>query len=360
MKIHAILVFVSKIVMPALVLSACVVFAVAPLSCKVRAEGISLLSEGCSAPALVDFSVCGSDSLSLSFDRDVRVLHALVSAADGDCIDVSVPSAGGRDAVLALSPRTKLGVAYTLTGDVLDEEGNTLTFGIAFSGYNDAMPRLLLAEVRNAYASKKNHYEFVRLLCVTGGNLAGYELLSAGDGEQKKYVFPPIEVAAGDFITVHLRMMKDSDGAYCQEGMVDEVRGDRNASFAADSSADAWDLWVDNQKSRLAPSDILVLRNAATGAVVDALPFVDPKKQEAAWNKGYEALCRAVEESGVWCNADGEASCAVADAVQAEGITSSATSRTLCRKDMERAVGEGGKNISSASDWYVKNYARRR
>mgnify|MGYP006916039045 CR=1 FL=1 len=358
MKINTVFLYLAKIVMPALVLSAFVVFSIAPVACT--AQGITIVSEGCTPPALTDFSTADSTSLSLSFDREVLLLHALVSDETGRGLGVSHPEGQGKDLRLALAEKTKPGISYTFTGDVQDEGGSTLTLSITFPGYNDDMAHLQLAEVRNAYSSKKNHYEFVKLFCLTGGNLAGYELLSAGDGEQKKYVFPPITVAAGDFVTVHLRMMKNADGDYCQQGMVDEVLGDRQASFAADSSEDAWDLWLDNQKSRLSPSDILVLRDAVSGRIVDALPFADPKKEESSWNKNYEALCRAVEESGVWQGADGTASCDIADAFQATGITSSATSRTLCRRTIGNEADGNPQNCSSAADWYVKNYAKRK
>ena len=227
-----------------------------------------------------------------------------------------------------------------------DADGNSLSFTITFDGFNARLPDLLICELRNAYSSKANKYEFVRLYCAKAGNLSGLELLSAGDGEAKAFAFPPVEVQQGDYVTVHLRKMKDQAGNWTQEGMVDEDSGDRRASRAVDSSDNAWDFWQDNQKSRLSPSDIVLLRGRTDRKVLDAFLFRDPKKDATDWDSKYAAFCRAVEQSGRWLDATGLPTSDYGSSFAAEGITSSAVTRTMKRRNLDW-------HPSSAADWEV-------
>jgi hypothetical protein len=284
----------------------------------------------------------------LTFDKLVSVSDASLSLSGGEGDAIAVSSEGGDDGSVRLSfaEETQAGASYDMEAVARDPDGNSLNFTITFDGFNARLPDLLICEVRNAYASKKDKYEFVRLYCAKAGNLSGLELVSAGDGEEKAFVFPPVEVGEGDFVTVHLRKMKDDAGNWKQEGMVDEDSGDRTASTAVDSSDDAWDFWQDNQKSRLSPSDIILVRNRTDGRVLDAFLFRDPKKEADSWASTYEPYCRAVEQSGRWLDGQGQPSADYAGAFAAEGITSSAVTRTMRRRSLDFCP-------SSAADWEV-------
>ncbi|MBP5157117.1 MAG: hypothetical protein ILP18_04505 [Treponema sp.] len=311
--------------------------------------GAALKVQSSSPPVLRSFLVDSSSGMTLEFDKLVSITDASLCPSDGGTpVSVSCDEGeGGMSVRLRFSSETKIGVAYDLKAVAHDADGNTLGFSVSFDGYNANLPDLVLCEVRNAYSSKANKYEFVRLYCSKAGNLSGLELLSAGDGEAKSFVFPAVEVSEGEYVCVHLRKMKDEDGAWKQQGMTDEDCGDIRASTAVDSSDGTWDFWQDNQKSRLSPSDIVMLRNRTDGRVVDAFLFRDPKKEAADWDGKYASFLKAVEQSGRWLDGEGNVSTEFESAFVAEGITSSAVTRTMRRRKLDAGP-------SSAADWCVE------
>ena len=311
--------------------------------------GPGIRIQSAAPPVLESFTVDSAERMLVSFDKEVSVTDATLSLSGGGDETIPVICEDGRDGKsvsLVFDRATEIGQAYDMRATASDADGNSLSFCISFDGFNDRMPDLLLYEVRNAYSSKTDRYEFVKLYCSKGGNLSGLELLSAGDGESKAFAFPPIEVQEGEYVTVHLRKMKDEAGNWKQTGMTDEDSGDITASTAADSSDMAWDFWQDNQKSRLSPSDIIVLRRRADGKPLDALLFRDPKKEADSWDGKYAALCRTVAESGLWLDAAGQPSADIASAFVATGITNSAVTKTMRRRSLEYRP-------SAASDWEV-------
>ncbi len=368
----------------AVFISAVVLFSlsVAPLSCsmdggfarsmneKLTGSSPGVTIQSAVPPVLASFTVESADAMLLCFDKPVSVSDARLTLSAGGGVP-GLPAAAGSPSAsassgnpnspiavtseacgdgtsvrLVFAEETQIGSVYDMTALASDTDGNTLTFTITFDAFNGRLPELLLCEVRNAYSSKANKYEFVRLYCTRSGNLSGLELLSAGDGEAKAFPFPPVEVSEGEYICVHLRKMKDDSGGWMQTGMTDETDGNMQASTAVDSSDSAWDFWQDNQKSRLSPSDIVLVRNRTNGTVLDAFLFRDPKKEAGSWDSKYASFCRAVEQSGRWLDGQGQATADFASAFPATNITSSAVTRTMKRRNLEFRP-------SSSADWEV-------
>lgn len=382
----------------AVFISAVVLFSlsVVPFSCsmdggfarsmneKLTGSSPGVTIQSVAPPVLESFTVESADAMLLCFDKPVSVSNARLSLSSGgglpgasaspgaagasgsagspegsgasgtsgpvapdSLIAITSESCGdGTSVRLVFAEETQIGSVYDMTALASDSDGNTLMFTITFDAFNGRLPELLLCELRNAYSSKANKYEFVRLYCTKSGNLSGLELVNAGDGAGQAFVFPPVEVSEGEYICVHLRKMKDDSGSWMQAGMTDETDGNRRASTAVDSSDDAWDFWQDNQKSRLSPSDIVLVRNRTNGAVLDAFLFRDPKKDVGSWDSKYAPFCRAVEQSGRWLDGQGQAAADFASAFPATNITSSAVTRTMKRRNLEFRP-------SSSADWYV-------
>ena len=334
-----------KTVLPTVLLTGTVLLAVAPISCKVSEEGIQLLTGDFSVPHIESMDVPDGKTVTLYFDKSVRSATASLS----ESTSLSEPAAfehqnmtiapvtityqnENKTILFSLAEETSVGALYTLTGTVTDNSGNTLTFSIPFTGYNTHVPQLVLSEVRNAYSTttdkttgtKKYKCEFIELYALTAGNLAGIELLNASDGEEKKFLFPSVEVAAGEYIVVHLRKM--------EAGCIDETGTDLTLSTATDSCPTARDFWADNTKARLASSDIIMVRNSNSGALLDVLLFANSSL--SAWDTSYATYISAIEASGIWVDGTGESSCAPSSAVVSDAITSSAATRTLSRKDV--------------------------
>lgn len=339
-------------VLSSIALSALVLLLVSPVSCTLSKDGLKLIT--CDAvPEIISFSVEDSRKLNFVFDKEVNItdLQICETQHPDNIIPADNTDSFECNKNITLLQPMRAGTMYTAKGIVEDNNCNSLLFSIEFKGFNDNLAEIYIAEIRNAYSSKTNQYEYVKFLCTKSGNLSGYEFFTAGDGEQKKYVFPDIGIEKGDFVTVHLRKMKDSEGNYMQKGMVDELNGDKNQSFAVDSSDSSWDFWVDNQKSRISPADIIVLRNMTDGSLVDVVLLSDGK-QGSEWSKKYSSICNLVEESGLWLDSNDNATCDIQSAVSCNGISSSSVNKIITRRNFTVPT--------CASDWFIKSNTPRK
>lgn len=264
----------------------------------------------------------------------------------------------GKSLVVNMNRPTEVGEEYVVEGEVEDKNGNSMTFSIPFTGYNENPARLIISEVRNAYGTasvkdmegvsqKVHRSEYVELYVLKGGNLCGLEICSAYDGEGKKYQLPKIEVEAGEYITVHMRSV-DAEG-FDGEGMESELGDDLTLSTHEDSCDSARDLWSSNTKSCLGDSDIVYIRNVYDGTIVDALVYA--KSTVSAWKESFDETLLSLRKSGVWeggVDPDG--------AVCSDLITSSAATRSFSRQNVaqaEEAFAKGEKIYNGKDVWMI-------
>ncbi len=301
------------------VLCSVTVFCVVPFSCKVSEEGIILVGGDYTSPYLEEVCVLDDKTVTMAFSEKVKLKSYIVSKKIEDISDSSehsetkelspalMAAAGGYGTIetdysisedgciitYTAASSYEIGQAYEIFGTVEDKAGNTLTFCVPFCGYNSKLPKLVMTEVQVKYKKyKEDAYrcEFVELLALTDGNLCGLELVSGVDGDSKKYVFPPVDVEAGEVFVVHLRSMGS--------GCVTEEE-DLNESTAVYSGKNVRDIWADNSKARLSDnSDIIVIRNSINGELLDAFMYAVEGAPE--WDKNLAVLAEAVEESGIY------------------------------------------------------------
>ena len=354
-----------------LILTALTLLCVVPFSCRVSEEGVAFVGGDYMAPVLEDVNVLDEKTVKINFSEKIRMVNFVVSEQIKDISDSFEHSeteelspalkaaAGGYgrvesecslsedSCVLTFSAldHFEVGKAYEIFGTVEDKAGNTLTFCVPFCGFNSCVPKLVMTEVQPKYKKyKENVYrcEFVELLALTDGNLSGIELISAADGEAKKYVFPALEIKAGEVFIVHLR----SSGNGCHN-----ETEDLNASSAPHSGKNVRDIWASNDKARLSDnSDIIVLRNNINGKLLDAVMYAAEDATE--WGKGMTSLAEEVCESGIYESAD------VSEAEINSGIGSSAQ-KSFCRMDAKelQARALAGKFSDGTAEYPVKRTA---
>ena len=334
---------------------------VIPFSCKVSEEGIRIVGGDYSSPVLEEVSVLDERTVQVSFSEKVKVksftvseqiadisdsydhsetveLSAALKAATGgygriesDCI----VSEDGCLVTFCAEDKYSVGKAYEIFGVVEDKAGNTLTFCIPFNGFNSRVPKLVMTEVQPKYKKYKEEYrfEYVEFLALTEGNLSGLELVSAADGEAKKYVFPPDNVKSGEVFVVHLRNS-------CS-GAVTETEN-LNEATAHHSAKNVRDIWAENDKSRLGDSsDVILIRNSVDGKILDALMYVTEDAVE--WGKGLAAFAAEAAEAGIYENAT------VDDAETNSGLGSSAQN-SFCRTDASSLQEKARNGEFSAGD----------
>lgn len=299
-------------------------FSIFSVSCKMTAEGIISASDDVESPILLDFSQDSAESLSLSFTEAVQLSnlevrsgnlstigelvlsqnHMVVepipfqTSRDSQSVEATNAEAVGTcvQVVFTESQQLEMGATYIFSGIAHDQEGNSLLFQVPFYGFNRNVAGVVLSEVSSEYDKPK--VEFIELYVHRSGNLAGIELYSVN--KNFKYVFPAVEVSAGEYIVLHMRTLEE------ESGHVDELDNNLSASTASDSCTGVRDLWVSSTSEIIGTSDVLVLRERAKGKLMDALLYISPKVSDTSKKKILPAGEDVIAEGGWIAGEDGE------------------------------------------------------
>jgi hypothetical protein len=312
-------------------------------SCKATADSIKVINGDFSTPELCYFVPESNRVLALRFTEPVTVENIHVTRADTGRVVSTATREETDDQTLVsleLSEPTTLGTPYRVSGIVTDRAGNSLDFSIAFSGYNDSVPRLVLSEIRSEATKPK--YEFIELYALSDGNLAGVTLFSANDGNDGIYEFPAAEVKRGEYIVVHYRKIP-TDGETL-EMLVDETGDDLSASAGKETGP--WrDFWANNTVARIAKSDVILLRERAGGELLDALLYCLPEKTEWKNDTIYEAAEEAFD-CGLWPDGFEPTS-----ALSSDGVTAT---RTIGRQNIAALAASNTESAASGAQvWLV-------
>lgn len=306
-------------------------FCLAPISCKLTEEGIHFVSGDYVAPAIETVEVIDEKTVQMNFSEGIKISSVVVSkmveeisdsmehsgteslspaiaAAGGEFGTVGVATSVSEDGTAVtflMEEECEIGQAYEIYGAVEDKTGNTLSFCVPFTGYNSHLPKVLMTELLVKYGTgtikKETVYrcEFVELLALTDGNLAGLEIVSGSDGEKKKYQIPPVEVKAGEVIVVHLRSVG--------EGCITET-DNLNESTAQHSAKNCRDIWSSNESACLNDkTDVVILRNGPDGAIMDAFMYAEDGAE--AWKKSCLSFAEDAAACGIYASSDISEAC---------------------------------------------------
>jgi hypothetical protein len=299
-------------------------------SCSTGAALQQVLGLSAEAPVFLDCTAVSPTEITFRFSRPVKVASlrfepplAVGAVIEGKNVSIVLdePMAGGA----------------RIIADILVEDagGNTLNVLAPFRARNDAMPRLVINEIRTEYSKPK--VEFVELKTLSAGNLGGMRMFLAGDsGGDPFWEFPPVQVKAGDYLVIHLRTLDPNSR--------DET-GDNLAltPFTADNEAQttARDFWIPDSKKHLSKKAGTVFFLDQDDKVLDAVMFSE--NPDPWWqDEKYAQTAEFLREQGAWLAADGSIP-GPADAVSSKYTTAT---RSLSRKD-------GEKDTNTAQDWYT-------
>jgi len=305
------------------------IFLSACSSCDMDPAVVSIWGGDMTVPKLVGVETESSTTLVTSFSSPVTILDASVVIPDSDSESSRTASwAIGDDETsvrFTLGEKLAIGTHAVLTASVADDKGNTLSFSVPVTAFNDRVPKLRINEIRTVYSKPK--VEYIELYALSDGNLSGVEISCAMDTADPAYEFPAVEVCKGDYIVYHLRSV--------EEGLIDETEA-VDASAGTDAKPFARDFWNTLSKSPLKPTNAIFIRERKGGEILDAL--VCAEKGLAAWP---EVLRPAVDEAvaaGAW-KPD--------SSVQAAFCSSGSTAtRTIGRNPLSA-------DTDTASDWSI-------
>lgn len=333
---------------------------ISPIGCKVTTEGIKILEGDYSPPILQSFSVLDEFSMELIFSEPVELQGCVVSPvingvsdsfehSNTESLSVALKAAAGEFGSIPLKSvnseksyvniileqETVIGENYELYGKVKDGCGNTLTFCIPFTGFNSRQAKIIITEIQSESISSQKSQEkangtyrneFVEFLALTDGNLAGLELMSAYDGEDKKYTFPPVEVKAGEVFVVHLRNRGN--------GCVSELSDDLSEATASYSNDNVRDLWSEQKETALGnKTDIIVVCDNASKKIIDAFMYRAATVEE--WTKNFVDFSEIVNDCDIFVSGG------VGNAFVTEGLTSTKTIVRLNALDLQNQIING-------------------
>ncbi|MCQ2575105.1 MAG: hypothetical protein MJ162_00075 [Treponema sp.] len=306
-------------------------FALCPFSCRVSAEGIKVIGGDYVPPVLESFTVINENTLRLVFSEKVSINGSIISLVADPFLassekhsvteelspslavaaGLSSPkiieslveySGDGKIVTFRLLDGTEIGEMYELYGVVSDCIGNTLTFAVPFYGFNSRVPRIIMTEIQSVSVSSQNskeklsdtyRNEFVEFLALSDGNLCGLELLSGYDGEEKKFVFPRVEVKAGEVFVVHMRNRGN--------GCISELGDELNLAYSSYTSDTVRDLWSDISSTTIGnKTDVLIIRNQADNSVIDAVMYHDDGVN--GWSKNMPEYALMAVDAGIYEN----------------------------------------------------------
>lgn len=297
--------------------------------CAMDPAVVSIWGGDLTVPKLVKFDVVSENELAAAFTAPVSVSRAGVVLPDSGSESLPVSwqaSPDGLQVAFSVADRLGIGTPAVFSAMVKDAHGNTLSFDIPYTGFNNRVPVMKINEIRTEYSKPK--VEYVELYVLKGGNLSGVAIQNPMNAIKPVYEFPSVEVAAGEYIVYHLRSV--------EEGLVDET-GAVDVSAGTDARSGARDFWDNLTKSPLKKTNALLLRERNGGSIMDA--FLSAEADATVWPN--DAVHLAAEEafsSGAW-----KPGALVSDAFCSTGTT---LTRTIGRN--ERSA-----DTDLAADWKI-------
>ena len=301
-------------------------------ACSTEAGLQQLLGKGAAAPVFLDCRPVSSTELVFSFSAAVRVVSLEFDPAQ----TIDYVEDGKEVRVSFASP---LAEGTRVIADILveDDNRNTLNVIVPFRARNDRMPALIFNELRTEYSRPR--VELVEFLAREAGNLGAMRLFIASNSlTTPVYEFPPVEVAAGEYIVLHLRTLNEESA--------DETGTNLSLSVGTDTQADARDLWLPGTTKRLRRNDALWLLDQ-DDRIVDAVLLSE--RPDAMWSNDNIAEAAAfLARNNAWLPADGT------EAVQgwvpgpADAVITSGTTATRSINRDESITPE-----RRSANWYI-------
>ncbi len=287
-------------------------------------------------PRIVSLLFADPERLAVTFDEPCTVVEGSVIPGEtlADEIHASVTD---QTLTFLFGAPPDPAREHMVEAQVSDGAGNHLRFVARFYGVNEHLPELLINEFTTQGSGK--HPDLVELRVLTAGNLAGaclYEGI-AGDWSQR-FVFPDVEVAAGDYIVVHFK----------PEGIPEEIDETTSTGLSGgyDAHPEAWDFWVPDGNGLSGNNGVLTLCENPVGGIIDAVLYSNRTSASDERYRGFGSTAvmeraDALVAAGAWIAPEGAVR--PEDAINPEDSTAT---RSISRM-------RTGSDTNSRLDWHI-------
>jgi hypothetical protein len=301
-------------------------------SCSTEQAIQKVLGASAETPVFLGVKALSPQEIQFEFSKSVTV-RSLNFDPPLDVLSISDERAGQKSsALVSLAEAMQGGVQIVADLLVEDELGNTLGVLIPFRSRNDRIPRVQITELRTEYANPK--VEFVEIKTLGAGNLGALRLFIAGTSmTEPVFEFPPAEVAAGEYLVVHLRTLDPAS--------VNETGGNLALSPGTEALPEAREFWVPEAVKRLRKTDAVLLLDQDDQVLDGALLSENP---DNVWAKAdLDRAAKLLAAQGAWRDVAGGRSLSPREAIPTKGTTAT---RTICRD-------ETAADTDTAADWYI-------
>lgn len=288
-------------------------------------------------PAVVAWGASGPATVAIRFDEGLAEALPDFSATPGfEAVSAEVDG-DGTTVLVSLDAQTVPGAPYAVSGTVADAAGNRSSFVLPFWGFNPNPAGLVINELLTEGSS--THPDAVEFAVVADGDCAGLTFYVGHPADRElRYVFPPLEAKAGDFVVLHLK----------PQGLASELdeRADKAASGGLDASAAAWDLWYREAGGALSGANgLLTLFMTPGGTLADAVAYSErfsdsDEKYGGFGTAAFRDRVAYAAAAGAWATSSPPKP---EDCARSTGSTST---RTICRSSVSA-------DADSAADWHV-------
>jgi len=229
------------------------------------------------------------------------------------------------------------GLEYKVQVTAEDKRGNSNTFIVKFYGFNPDVPKLLINEFTTQGTGK--HPDTVELRSVADGNMGGITLYDGTPLNYRvRFVFPNFKVKTNEYILIHFK----------PQGIQEEVNetGRKDLSAGYDSSANAYDFWIEGGAGLSGNNGVLSLFSRPGGKLLDGILYSNRTSASDDRYRGFgtrDSMERADElaEYRGWRTKD--------DTIKPEdGINpeDSTGTRSICRNSSST-------DTDSKGDWHI-------
>ncbi len=189
-----------------------------------------------------------------------------------------IPQATENLVELSFSEKPRAGNKYIVSLEVTDSLGNRNRLHIPFFGINERLPRLIISEF--SPEGSKNNPDRIELYVLSGGIMSGIAFyLSHPLENDPDYIFPDIEVKAGEFIIIHAK----------SQNIPGETPEIDNKSVASSKGThdSAWDVWLPESPGLSNTTGSIIITEYPRGPIIDAVSYTVKTLDEAHRYLGY-------------------------------------------------------------------------
>ncbi|MFP4644925.1 MAG: hypothetical protein ACLFM0_11270, partial [Spirochaetales bacterium] len=252
--------------------------AILPLAgCTQIQDARELVDGDLHPPSLAGAELVDTNTAEIRLNKESRALPESFRLEPAGEIEVSEEP--GHTLSVRFEEATEPGTRYTLAGAAEDAYGNSLQFVVYLYGYNPDIPSIQINEFSTRHSS--NHPEIVELLVLEDGNLGGVAVTNGTAGDfNDRYVFPGINVSAGDYVLVHFRPEGESYE-------VNELASDLDESEGLNAHPEARDIWVEGASGLPSNNGVVAVYRTPGGDPLDAVAWTNRTRESDERYRGF-------------------------------------------------------------------------